>query len=155
MGAYQRLGDLLLAKQRITQDQLDAAVRLKERSSLRFGEILVRLGYATEDDIAECLGQQLDLPVLDPARVRPNPRALALLSYGDAKESLILPVDLTPEHLALVVADPLEMVITDRLAKRTGRRLALAIATPRRLLVAIADAYEPKRLIDAKSKENW
>ena len=61
---YQKfLGDILLEKNLITSEKLKSALIMRDASPYgeRLGEILVRLGYVTSDQIIEALNDQLGL----------------------------------------------------------------------------------------------
>ncbi|MFH1282799.1 MAG: hypothetical protein ABII27_03955 [bacterium] len=61
---FQRyLGDILVAKKLITPEILDPALKMQEQSLYkeRIGELLVRLGYVTSDQIIDALTEQLGI----------------------------------------------------------------------------------------------
>ncbi len=53
----QRIGEVLLTSGRITQEQLGKAIAKQKDTSVRLGEILKHMGYATEEDIYWALGK--------------------------------------------------------------------------------------------------
>src|SRR5579862_4039228 len=137
VSGYSRLGELMLAKGLLTQQQLEEAAELRCLSKLRFGEVLVRHGFASDAVVAACLAEQFDIPVVDPMRLKPTNDALALLPHAVAQKKLLLPVDVTPESLAVVVADPIDLELTDQMTKGVIRRIMMAIAAPTALRQAI------------------
>lgn len=60
----QKLGELLLGKELISQSQLDAALLEQVRSKEFLGLILVRRGSLKEQDLAKALSEQFKLPVV-------------------------------------------------------------------------------------------
>ena len=60
-----RLGDLLVENKLITQAQLETMLVKQRKSGKKLGELLVDDGILSEEDIAEALSQQLELPVVD------------------------------------------------------------------------------------------
>jgi len=155
VNAYKRLGELMMAKGLLTEKQIDEVAKLGCLSKLRFGQILVLHGYMSDTVVASCLAEQFDLPMVDPMRLKVNPEALALVSHDEAIKNLFLPVDLTDEVLAVAVSDPIDLELTDKIAKKTGRRLMLAIAAPTTLQAAIDHFYGKSGLVGVTSKKVW
>ncbi|HTQ09352.1 MAG TPA: hypothetical protein VMI31_04715 [Fimbriimonadaceae bacterium] len=149
MNGFNRLGELMLAKGLVTAEQLEEAAALRYYSKLRFADVLVRHGFASAMDVASCLGELYDLPVVDPLRLNPTPAALALISYEEARSSLFLPVDLTDEWIAAALADPIDLELPDALALRVKRKKKLAISAPNAILQAIDRWYRPSGLDSA------
>jgi type IV pilus assembly protein PilB len=62
-----RLGDLLIQEHKITQQDLENAIKLQKTSpkyfNKRIGEILVKEGLVNEEIIMEVLSKQLNLPI--------------------------------------------------------------------------------------------
>jgi len=59
-----RLGELLGAEGLITEDQLRAAIDEQRKSNLFLGEALVKLGFVSEEVIAQTIVQQFSLPFM-------------------------------------------------------------------------------------------
>ena len=57
-----RLGELLVKEGLITDDQLAQALRLQEKEGGRIGDTIVKLGYVTETDIVNVLAKQYHIP---------------------------------------------------------------------------------------------
>src|SRR5262249_36378156 len=52
------LGTLLIERGYIDQEQLDEALRRSAENGERLGEVIVKLGWASEDDLAKVLAEQ-------------------------------------------------------------------------------------------------
>jgi len=61
----QRLGDLLVASGKITEDDLDLALKLQKQSRKRLGEILVEEGFCEGEDIDRLVRQQIEEEIYD------------------------------------------------------------------------------------------
>jgi len=142
MSTYQRMGEFLLAKGLITRPQLDGAIEARSRSNLRFGEILVVLGYVDEAEVTRCLSEQYQLPIANLSKLQPTPEALKIVSSLFAITRLFLPVAITDETVYAVICDPIDLELTDKIVRETGRRLALALSTSRELKEAVSRFYE-------------
>lgn len=141
MSTYKRMGEFLLAKGLIDGAQLERAIEARSRGNVRFGEVLVLLGYVDETQVTQCLAEQYQLPVADLSSLSPTPEALALVSSSMALTRLFLPVAVDDDAFYSVISDPIDLELTDRIVMETGRRLSLALASPRELYLAIARHY--------------
>src|SRR5438876_4758536 len=95
------LGQLLLAKGLISQEQLDRALDEQRRSNHQklLGEILVELRICTEDQITEALAQNYGVPY---ARVSPrvaDPKVIAVLPKEFLEKHTVLPLFLVERVL--------------------------------------------------------
>ncbi|MHC4884987.1 MAG: DUF4388 domain-containing protein [Planctomycetota bacterium] len=59
------LGQLLLTRGIVTQEQLDHALRQEQASEFRLGEVLVREGFCTEEDIKSAVRFQIQEAIYD------------------------------------------------------------------------------------------
>jgi protein-tyrosine kinase len=62
--AESRMGAMLLDAGKLSPDDAEQVLRLQKEHQLRFGEAAVRLGFVSEDDIAQVLARQFDYPYL-------------------------------------------------------------------------------------------
>ncbi|MGM0584483.1 MAG: glycosyltransferase [Pseudomonadota bacterium] len=67
------LGELLVARGVITREKLEAALAAQRGSGARLGEVLVARRLASPAAVADALGRQRDLPLVDPAAKPPDP----------------------------------------------------------------------------------
>ncbi|MDP2941183.1 MAG: ATPase, T2SS/T4P/T4SS family, partial [Candidatus Omnitrophota bacterium] len=61
---YLRLGELLIKEGLITPEQLEKAINQQKKEGGRLGAILVKLGMVKEDQVVAVLGKQLNIPYL-------------------------------------------------------------------------------------------
>jgi len=61
------IGQLLLDKGLVDKEQIQRALEYQQKSGddLRLGEILVKFGYVSQEDVLACLGEQFDVEVVD------------------------------------------------------------------------------------------
>lgn len=138
---YKRIGDMLLEAGLINAEQLDLAMKTKLGSNLRFGEILTAMGLVSEDQVTECLANQYGYRVADLSHVEPEPEAIAVVPSITALSGLVLPVKVTSERFYCIIADPLDIPMTDSLFRLAGRPVEFSLAAPTVLFEAILKAY--------------
>jgi hypothetical protein len=101
-----RLGDLLVSKGYITEEQLAAALVESRSSGERLGRVLVRNGWAYEQELARALSEQWGLPFVNIALVGVDAAALRLLPRDVGLEAHAIPVRFKDGAVQVAFADP-------------------------------------------------
>ena len=111
------LGQTLLARGVISQDQLNIALTEQRKSKTALGKILVRLGFVTEATIRDTLSESLGQVAIDLSNTIIDHNALALVPKDIARRYQVLPVDYDKQarKLLLAVADPSNVVALDQI----------------------------------------
>ena len=102
------LGQLLIQAGFLTQVQLDDALYEGSRTGERLGEVVVRRGLATEDDVARLLAEQWALDYVERSSIWFDANALARLSREDAQRLEALPTRVEDGRVVGAVAEPTE-----------------------------------------------
>jgi MSHA biogenesis protein MshE len=136
-----RIGDLLLRHGAITEDQLQTALAEQKKRKLKLGRVLVELGYLTEDELLTFLGRQFDLPLVDLTQHPLDLETIRLLPETHARRHRAIVLEDRGEDLLVAIADPTEILATDEIARVLHRPLRLAIARERDLLRILDLAY--------------
>ena len=104
-----KLGEILLEKGYITEEDLNAALSIQENYGAKIGTILLNMGVITEEQLIEALSIQFDLPFL---------KKLDNLDFQDIGispnlliENLIFPFKEDKEYIYLLTNDPLKTEI--------------------------------------------
>ncbi len=111
------LGEYLISKGLISQDQLEAALEEQQRTRERLGEILLHQGLITDKDLLGALGSQLGVRLFDPDKDEVKTEALTLVPLDFAERHDLLPVSLDGGQFTVAMADPLDVVATDQLQR--------------------------------------
>ena len=138
-----KLGEILIARKQIAQEDLARALELqRERPGEKLGKILVDLGFIAQRDVLSALGEQLQIPVVameGPPAVSPE---LEKLSPKFLRQFRCLPVALVDNVLTLAMADPLDFETRATVANCTGLQVMPAIAPEQEILDAIDRYYQ-------------
>src|ERR1041385_8712741 len=135
-----RLGEILIERRLITQEDLDRALELQRDRGDKLGKILVDLGFIAQRDVLAALSEQLDVPliVLDgPPAVSPETETL---SPKFLRQFRCLPVALHDHTVTLAMADPLDFETRSTVASCTSLTVRVVIALEQEILDAI-DRY--------------
>lgn len=137
---YLRLGDMLLHRGVIDAPKLERSLKLAQITKQRIGDVLVDLGFVTEDDIARCLSEQYGFEIEDLENLKPDPKAVEKLTAEFALKWCVLPVE-DAARFRCVVADPVNVDLTDTITAIARKPIHLTLAPKSALLTAIRVAY--------------
>jgi type IV pilus assembly protein PilB len=121
------LGEVLVKRGLVTDEQIAAALELQATSGKRLGEILVDMEALDERGLVEALADFFGLEVTHLRRDAPDPAALALVPEELAREYLAIPVHLDEHGLQVAVAQPsddLRFLLTETCGHSVRLRLA-------------------------------
>jgi general secretion pathway protein E len=119
------LCDYLIQFGKLSPANAERALRLQGEQDLRepIGAILVKLGYVTERNVAECLAAQLALPLVEAKNFPDELPAIEQVSHKFLQNSKTLIVAEDDDQLAVVMADPLDNYVMHALGLLTGKKV--------------------------------
>jgi type IV pilus assembly protein PilB len=106
VAAADRIGEILVRDGLATREQLEKALEDARLSGTRVGYSLVKLGFVAEQDLALSLARQHQVPAVDLERVRLDPKLLKLIPADVALRHLVIPVRRVGGRLTVAMADP-------------------------------------------------
>jgi len=147
-----KLGEILINEGLISQAQLDEALRFQKLSGRTIGDILIDRGFAKEDDLANALAKQLDIPFVSikDGSLKPSKEdALEkLVPQSFARAQMTLPLSKHLKSLTVALANPLDLLAIDNLKKITGCDINPVIATKSDIREMISKFYGSKDLLE-------
>ncbi len=117
-GPGSRLGDILVARNLISEEKIDEALKLQDRLGKRMGRILIDKGWVEENDVLRALGEQLSVPFV---RLRPglfDPAITNALDKSVARRLCVLPLFRVRSALYLATSKPQDMPAFDEVSER-------------------------------------
>ena len=148
-----KLGEILIEQKIITQEQLEKALKFQEQEKCLIGEALIKLGYATEEQVAVALSKQLGIPyasiknnILKPEKGQGLEK---IIPEKFARDNKVVPLFIDNSILAIAVSDPTDLILIDNIKAMTGMDLQIFISTKPQILKVIDSFYqEETALID-------
>ena len=112
-----QLGQVLIAKGILSEDQLRIALLEQMKSNQPVGKLLVSLGFVSEATLRDALSENLGKQSIDLSNAIVDPSALALVPRELAKRHHLLPLDYDAEHqrLTVALADVNDIVALDKI----------------------------------------
>ncbi|WP_019895682.1 GspE/PulE family protein [Hydrogenovibrio halophilus] len=112
-----RLGDKLVNEGYITPDQLRIALTEQKLSGKKLGEVLVRLGFLSENASREMVGDAVGYTSMSLEGVVPDSEALNLLTEPFARANMVMPVSLSGKRLQVAMANPDDILLLDKIKR--------------------------------------
>lgn len=101
------LGTLLIERGFLDSDRLDEALRVGAETGERLGEVVVRMGWASEDDLARTLADQWRLRYVERSAISFDGDALSRMSREEATRLEALPMRVSEDGSVVVaLAEP-------------------------------------------------
>jgi type IV pilus assembly protein PilB len=135
-----RFTDILIKLGLISQEQLAEATRMSREKKDTVANCLVRLGYATADEVMRAVAQEHSLEYIDLSEISIPPRVIELVPESVARENVILPMDEDEDTLRVIMSDPLDLETVDKLRFILNRKIEIALA-PRGAIVDAINRY--------------
>ncbi len=152
-----RLGDLLIERGLLTQDQLRIALHEQKASGKPLGETLIALGFVTEVAMRGALAENLGEQAISLKNVAADPKALSYIPKQVAKRHTLFPVSFNAERNELLIAsaDPNDIVAADYVNSLLagGPRPVWRLASGNEILPAIEQFYGHELSIDGILQE--
>lgn len=145
-----KLGELLLNESKITQEQLQHALEMQKKEPGKFGSVLIRLGYITEEDIAQALSKQFGYPSINLSKFDIDEKVLELIKPEIARKHVVIPVHRIGSILTLAMADPSNLFVQEEIRFSTNLRIQAVIAPETSILEAIDKYYGSSTGIEAQ-----
>jgi type IV pilus assembly protein PilB len=137
-----RLGEILLREGLVTREQLAQALAEQKNSKHRLGYVLVKLGLVQELEITKVLARQYRMPAVDLTRFEVDPKIIKLVPAEMATKSVVLPLKREGRTLTVAMADPTDLGLLEDLKFITRFDLFPVIAGEYTLRNLIEKHYE-------------
>jgi regulator of replication initiation timing len=146
------LATLLAASGLVTTDQIEDANAEGARTGETLAEVVVRHGWASEEDVARVIAQQYELPFLTGEEFAVEPEVASLIDPKKARHIEACPVGYMDQSLVVAIADPAEARLRE-VRQVLGDKSMFVIVTPTTLRELYDAVWEPPSEPDPASTE--
>ncbi|MGE5308467.1 MAG: GspE/PulE family protein [Deltaproteobacteria bacterium] len=136
-----RLSDILLKNNLLTQEQLNQALAVQKTKGGRLSEIIVELKLVKDSDLMLALSEGLDFPVLDLKRYKIFPDLAKIIPSTIARRYVLIPLSRLGDWLTVAMSDPLNIFAIDHVESVTGLKVTPVLASSQDIMMAIETAY--------------
>ncbi|MBN2216865.1 MAG: Flp pilus assembly complex ATPase component TadA [Pirellulales bacterium] len=142
--AAKRPGDwtqILISQGIISPEQLAEARQMASESDVKLPDMLSRLGYATGEEITRAMAQQHGLDYVNLSEVVIPPSVVELVPESVARENAILPLAENDGELTVIVSDPNDFEVFEKLRFILNKTIEIALAPREHILEAVNRYY--------------
>ncbi len=133
--------EILLRRRIISQDQLAEARQVAKDSNSNLSDVIIRLGYASGEDVMRAVAQEHGRAYVDLSEVTIPEAIIELVPESVARENAILPLSEDEDALTVIVSDPYDIDTIEKLRFILNRKIDMALAPRDKILEAINKYY--------------
>ncbi len=137
-----KLGQLLVSKNIITEEQLAKAVDLQKGEGGRIVSNLIKLDFLKEDILIDFLSKQYHVPAVTLSPQEIDPSVVKFIPYDVAHKYQIFPISKNGAVLTIAMTDPSNFFAMDDVKFMTGYDVQAVVARESAIKEAIAAHYE-------------
>jgi len=136
-----QLGELLLDRKIINEQQLQKALSVQKEKGGLLGGILVLLGFASEEQIAQALTTQFGFPYLPLANYDVDSEVVKLIAENVATQYSLIAIDKIGNSLTVAMSDPLNTHAVEDVELITNCKVQVFVSTQTDIKEAIKRYY--------------
>lgn len=136
-----RLGDLLVEKNLISDEQLQAALQEQRLSGRKIGRVVVDLGFINEDKLLLELSLHFSIPYVDIGHFQFDSEVTRRLSESLARRYRAIILLDEPHQYFVGIVDPLDLIAIDEIERHLGKKVNPAFVKEVDVLNAIDRIY--------------
>ena len=140
-----QLGNLLVEKGLLKKEQLEKALKLQKEKGGLLGVILVGMGYATEEQIAQAITVQYGFPYLLLASYEIDKKMVEIIPENVAKQYCLMPIDKMGDTLTIAMANPLNQQAVEDIELMANCKVQTFVSTITDVNEAIDKYYTKKQ----------
>lgn len=148
-----RLGDLLVSRKLITENQLEQALEEQKLTGRKLGQTLIRLDMVGENDVLALLSEQLEIPFIELKQFRFDSNLVQQLPEVLARRFRVIILREDNDGFLLGMVDPTDIFCIDELTRLLKKPLKLAVVRESELLDILGIAYSGEQDIASLAGE--
>ena len=148
-----RLGELLIREGKLTEEQLAQALVRQKQTGRRLGAVLQDMGFVSDETIARLLAAQLKFPFFEPRLENVDVNVARRLTELQVRKLRVLPVGDYGDRVRVAVVDPTDWASIDELPRLLRGTIDIELIPESGLLALIDRIYSTKDNIQGLAKK--
>jgi hypothetical protein len=124
-----RLGELLLEEGLLNEQQIQEALQYQKENGSLMGEILVKLKYVSEIDIARTISKQFGLPYIDASKYAIDKDAISIVPSRLMYDHQFIVLDKIGKALIIAASGLLDREVFVELERVWGSQIFIYVST--------------------------
>src|SRR4030066_1844657 len=134
-------GDFLVGLGVLSADQIKKALQEQKQRGERLEQTILRLGYAKEELILQCLADYFNLPYVDLDSYLIDEKIVKTIPEEMVRRHTLIPLFKIGNTLTVAMTHPLNLLALDEVRNRVKTDLEIAISTEKKIKKAIEQHY--------------
>ncbi len=149
------LGKIFVSDGLITEDQLQEALAIQQKTDEKLGDVLQNLGYLSDVDVAKILAKQQGLKYVSLKNYLIDKKLASLVPLNICERYTLVPIAVTDFYIEVVISDPLNLIALDDLQMLLSKDIRGAIGTTKEIQEAINNLYlqDKPKVMETKKEE--
>ncbi len=148
-----RLGDILVAKNIVTQERINEILTKTSGRERRIGDILLAEGLITEEILAQALAEQRGLRYTDLVDFRISPAFFETIPVDIMQRYQFVPLEDAGEVLNVALTDPNNLPAIDELEMILNRQIEISVSTPTAIQTVLKRSGSSEQVMHAVSED--
>jgi len=144
MATESRLGDLLLQKGLITEEQLREALEEQKKTGEKLGQILIQKGIISPSELSNVLSLQTNIPSINIEEFSIDPNIVSLLPEKFIRDNFIIPLRKRDGVLEVACVPPINPEVLEDARLITGLKIHPYLITENEFEQALNRVYNLK-----------
>ncbi|KPK99652.1 MAG: type II secretion system protein GspE [candidate division Zixibacteria bacterium SM23_73_3] len=137
------LGEILVKTGKITEEQLAQALDLQKKSNEKLGDVLVQTGaLSSEEELSVFIGRQLNIGALRLSDIELNPEMVKMIPRDIARKFNVIAISKLGKTLIVAISDPNNIYVLDAIKFITGCAVQPVISPEKAIQKAIDAHYQ-------------
>src|SRR6266566_6280293 len=133
--------EILVRKQVLGPDQLEEARGVAQQTGAKLADTLVRLGYATTEQVMSAVAEHSGIQYIDLTEVTIPPAVVELVPESVARENVVLPLAQDGPILKVIMSDPTDVATMEKLQFILNKQITPVLAPRDQIVEAINRHY--------------
>ncbi|MFH1724269.1 MAG: ATPase, T2SS/T4P/T4SS family [Elusimicrobiota bacterium] len=142
------LGEILTHVGVIKESQLAAALKECSPDQKNLGQVLVAMGFTTEEKILKAVSIRKGIPYFTSFDGMLEPEAADLIPETLARKYLAVPIFKSEDSLTVGMVNPTDIETIDELARRTGMRILPVMTTLANVFATVEQVYGGESIVE-------
>ena len=145
-----RLGEVLVKAGKVTPDQLRAALARQKEEGGRIGANLVKMGVISEPELVETLSKHFKVSAINLSQIQIDESVIKIIPADVARKYTIMPVSKTGAKVTVAMLDPTNVFAMDDIKFMTGYAVEPVLAAESQIRSAIDRYYGSTHALELK-----
>ena len=147
-----RVGDLLVQRGFITEEQLTDALEEQSKTKGKLGQVLIDMGFISEEQFAGVICAQLGIESVDLKEFKPDPQLIELIGEDVLRRDELLPIGYDENNfnaLKVAMSDPMNLGAIDDVQLVTGMEVTPYYASLTQINMHLDKLFGKKQAMEA------